>query len=133
MIEKKKVTIHDAEYTMRKANLARIAQVGELLGIDVIADGIGAVKWNAIGKDVQKVRALLDAILENSDGLDAEMTYTEVYFLVMGFCMEGKRAEMRLNNDVDSLIVSMNQAAQSLPAASPSMSQSIPVVGETLS
>lgn len=130
MTEKKKVTIHGEEYTMKRSNLKNIAAVGEILGVDVISDGLGKVNWNAIGKDPAKVQALLSAILENAEGLDSEMTYTEVYLLVMGFTMEGKRADMKMNSDVDILIASIQAMENVPPPASPSTLPSIPVVGE---
>lgn len=112
MIEDRKVTIREKDYSMRFPSLGRIKQLGKLLKFDPLRDGIVKADFASLFDDESTIQDFLNLILEdvNASALMDDLTAGDISMLASAFFLKGQQAHLTLRNGLASFVDSFNQS-----------------------
>ena len=119
-----KITLPNGKtFFFRFPSLRAAKKLGEVLGVDLIREGMCKVDWAALIEDEQKSLGVLNIILTEVDKetIFNELTFGDFSALVLGFFLKAKQANVTFENGLGNLRDLLNNAAElQSPRDSPS-------------
>lgn len=128
------IKVHNGkEYEFSFPNLHRVKKVGDILGANLIKDGLEKIKWEELYDNEKKILESFKIIFktEITDSSIEDFTPADIQLVLYGFFLRVKRASVNVSEDMQTLKDIINHpAGKSVPMGMSSTSQSIPVLTE---
>lgn len=104
------VVIRERVYKLHFASIRRARQLGALLNIDIIRDGIDKLEYTEILVDDEKMKAVLALVLIDADVEDMlnNMTFGDFNAILMSFFLNVLRTSLSLSGELKHLVDSLN-------------------------
>ena len=113
MNEGRAITIGGHDYMMSFPTLGRIRQLGKLLEVDVLRDGIAKADYSKLFEDDNSLNALITLIfgdVVSPEKLLDEMSAGDVKFIVLAFFLKAQQIHATTSNGLNAFIDMHNQA-----------------------